>query len=136
LSQIPKNDIESSPEYMPLCNYTHLTIQNIISKIFTPDMNDVEKAKAIFFYIRDHIKYAVGGAGFYTQASKVFDIGYGDCGSKTNAHMALLRTANIPTRMHGTMADASVLKDFMPKWLYNAATKKSCKDCHFWTECF
>lgn len=99
-------------------------------------MNDVEKAKAVFYYVRDHIKYAIGGSGFFTQASKVFDIGYGDCGTKTNAHIALLRAASISARMHGAMADASVLKDFMPKWIYNAATKKSCKDYHFWTECY
>ena len=111
-------------------------ILKIISKIITPDMNDAEKAKTIFYFVRDNIKYAVGGSGLITPASKVFKIGYCDCGTKTNAHIALLRATKIPARMHGSMADASVLEDFMPKWLYNAATKKSCKDYHFWTECY
>lgn len=129
-------DRKNITEVMPLCDYDHSTIRCIISKIITDDMNEIEKARAVFFYVRDNIKYAVGGAGFFSHASKVFKIGYGDCGSKTNAHMALLHAVNIPTRMHGAMADASVLKDFMPKWIYNLATRKSCRDYHFWTECY
>ena len=120
----------------PLCDCSHSAIQKVVSEIVAPNMNVHEKAKTIFYWVRDNIKYAVMGGGYATKASKVLKIGYGDCGTKTNAHIALLRAAKIPARMHAGMADASVLEKILPKWMYKMATKKDCRDYHFWTECY
>ncbi len=143
VSEDPLNRASSSKEpelsrhlqETPFCDYKHPIIQDITQEVIGTCENEEEKARKIFYYARDHIRYALMGSGIATKASITAKIGYGDCGTKTNFHIALLRAAGIPARMRGIMVEISVLKGMIPGFLY-FMVEKAKEDFHFWPECY
>ena len=123
-------------EETQLCNCMHPMIQDIAHQITDTRDDETEKARKIFFYIRDHVRFALGGGGFKAKASRTVQARYGDCATKTNVHIALLRAVGIPARMRSTMVQVSFLKDILPGVLYRVSTKCYTKDFHFWAECY
>jgi len=119
-----------------LCDYSHPVIQGMLHRAIDNLEGEVEIARGIYYCVRDGIKYAVGGSGLGTKASRTVQIGYGDCGTKTNVHIALLRAAGIPARMRASRADASVIKDFLPAAMYRLFERAGKDDFHFWPECY
>jgi transglutaminase-like putative cysteine protease len=101
--------------------------EEIICGATTPE----EQAVKIFFYVRDNIRFSM--AYSRSKASEILQLGYGECLTKTNAHVALLKAAGIPTRMRWVMAQTEVLRglvaDFMLQFMASAAS-------HFWAECY
>ena len=123
----------------PTCNHTHPAIKETLASILADGASladDVDKARRIFFHARDAIRFALMGSGGSFTASKTAATGYGDCGSKTNYQMALLRAAGIPTRMRGIKADFSVLKGVVPSWISALSERFYPEDFHFWPECY
>ena len=118
------------------CDYNHPIVQEILHGVTDGCKDEGEKARRIFYFIRDNIRFAVMGSGVGTTASRTTRIGYGDCGTKTNVHISLLRGAGIPARMRAIMADVSVLKGIMPGFMYYVGEKFSKEDFHFWPECY
>jgi transglutaminase-like putative cysteine protease len=119
-----------------LCDYSHPVIQEILHRAIDNLEGEVEIARGIYYCVRDGIKYAVGGSGLETKASRTVRVGYGDCGTKTNVHIALLRAAGIPARMRASKADALVIKDFLPIAMYKLFERSGKEDFHFWPECY
>ena len=117
------------------CDCKHPVIQDIMQEVTGDCENEEEKARNIFYYARDHIRFALMGSGIAMKASITAKMGYGDCGTKTNFHIALLRAAGIPARMRGIMAKISVLKGMIPGFLY-FMVEKAKEDFHFWPECY
>jgi hypothetical protein len=120
------------------CNHTHPAIQKILASILAGvegPVDEVERARRIFFHARDAIHFALLGSGSTFTAAKTAATGYGDCGSKTNYQMALLRAAGIPARMRGIKADFSVLKGVIPGWISYLSERFYPEDFHFWPEC-
>lgn len=122
-------------EVTPFCDYKHPIIRDIAQEVIGNCGDDEEKAKRVFYYARDRIRFAFMGSGIATKASVTAGIEYGDCGTKTNFHIALLRAAGIPARMGGIMAEISVLKGMIPGFLY-FIVEKAREDFHFWPECY
>jgi hypothetical protein len=98
--------------------------------------DDHEKAVRIFFHVRDSIRFALMGSGMDFTASKTGRIGYGDCGSKTNYQVALLRAAGIPARMRGIMCAIAPLEGVIPDIMYALCARFYKEDLHFWPECY
>ncbi len=119
-----------------LCHCDNPKIQELAHEITEDCRNEIEKAKKIYDYIKDNIKYAIFGSGAETKASKTLSIGYGDCGTKTNLHIALLRAIGIPARMSGVKVDISVVKELLLNFLYKMMSKSTNEDYHFWVECY
>ncbi len=78
----------------------HAMAKSIMDEITTPDMVDAEKLKAIFFYVKGHIKYANGSNNNYTDWRKAAYDGYmkgtGDCYNIYSLTRALLDETDIP----------------------------------------
>ena len=120
----------------PACNHSHPAIQEIVHAVTDGCVDDTDRARRIFYYVRDSIRFALLGSGSDITASKTARRGYGDCGSKTNLHLALLRAAGIPARARGILAEFAALKGIVPGFL-SAMSERFCpEDYHFWPECY
>lgn len=114
-----------------LCDHKNPAIVKLASEI-TADFDAAEdKAKAIFYYVRDHIRFSL--AYSRSKASQTLRRKYGECGSKTNAQIALLRAAGIPARLHWVKAQSTVLEHLVAGFVYRNMPSIAS---HFWCECY
>jgi hypothetical protein len=132
----PKPELSEYLQETRFCDWKHPVIQRVLHEITNEGTSEMERAKSIFYYARDNIRFALLGSGVDIRASKTARMGYGDCGSKTNFHMALLRAAGIPARMRGIMAEFSVLKGIIPGFISYLSERFFEEDFHFWPECY
>jgi transglutaminase-like putative cysteine protease len=100
--------------------------EEIIEGASTPE----DKALKIFYYVRDNIRFSM--AFSRSKASQILRQGYGECLTKTNAHVALLRAAGIPTRVRWVMVQSKVLRGLVAAFLLRAIASEAS---HFWVEC-
>ncbi len=81
--------------------------------------NDKEKAKAIFYFVRDGVRYQVEEdppRPEYYKASSTLDRGYGFCIPKAILMAALSRAVDIPSRLHfADLRNHQVPPDLMEK---------------------
>jgi transglutaminase-like putative cysteine protease len=101
--------------------------KEIINGATTPE----EKALKTFYYVRDNIRFSM--AYSRSKASQILQLGYGECLTKTNAHVALLRAAGIPARMHWVMVQANVLRGLITDFMFRFL---AAEVSHFWAECY
>ncbi|MCR8668862.1 DUF3857 domain-containing protein [Aestuariibaculum sp. M13] len=70
-----------------------------VRNLVKDDMSDIEKAKKIYEYVQNKVRYIsvqVGIGGWKPfKASKVDELGYGDCKGLTNYTMALLKAVGV-----------------------------------------
>lgn len=99
----------------------------IVAGATTPEA----KALRIFDYVRDHVRF--GLAFSRSTASQTLRRGYGECGNKTNAQVALLRAVGIPARFHWVEARAEVLHHLIAGFVYRGMPAAAS---HFWCECY
>jgi len=90
-----------------------------------------EKAVRIFAYVRDAVRF--GLAFTRSKASQTLKRGYGECGNKTNAQVALLRAAGIPARFRWVRARSAVLHHLVADFVYKQMPPTAS---HFWAECY
>lgn len=100
--------------------------EEIINGTTTPE----EKALKIFYHVRDNVRFSV--AYSRSKASQILQLGYGECLTKTNAHVALLRAAGIPARMRWVMAQTKVLRGLIADSVLRFMASEAS---HFWAEC-
>lgn len=98
----------------------------IIDGTCTPE----EKALKIFYYVRDNIRFSF--AYSRSRASQILKRGYGECGNKTKAQVALLRAVGIPTRIRWVQAESKVLHHLIADFVYKNLPPVVS---HFWCEC-
>ena len=113
------------------CDFDNSFIRNKTLAIIGDSKSDREKALAIFYWVRDNIKFSLSDVD--ASATQTLKNGYGECANKTSLHMALLRSIGIPARMHVSLAKREPLQPIIPKFVYN---KISDNASHFWPECY
>jgi hypothetical protein len=90
-----------------------------------------EKALRVFYYVRDNIRFSL--AYSRSKASRTLKRGYGECASKTNAQVALLRAVGIPARYRWVQARSEVLHRLIADFVYRNMPPVAS---HFWCECY
>jgi hypothetical protein len=132
--QVMNTRTDSMQEYVAatkLCDCDNPWLRQRAGEIINGATTSEEKALKIFYYVRDNIRFSM--AYSRSKASQILQLGYGECLTKTNAHVALLRAAGIPARMRWVMVQTKVLRgliaDFMLRFMASEAS-------HFWTECY
>lgn len=83
-----------------LLNYSNIKIQELIKERKWLNLNDVNKVKAIYNFVRDEILFGYNSKDDI-MASQVLEDGYGQCNTKATLLMALLRACGIANRLHG-----------------------------------
>lgn len=83
-----------------ILDFDNPSIKSLITEKGWDKMTETKKVKNIYDYVKDDVKF-----GYNTDdsisASEVLNDGYGQCNTKANLFMALLRAVDIPNRMHG-----------------------------------
>lgn len=114
-----------------MCDHDHPWLLKLAEEIVQTATEPIEKALRIFGYVRDHIRFSIA----YSQstATQTLKRGYGDCLSKTNSQIALLRAMGIPARFRRVRVQSVILHRLVADFLYKRMPPTAS---HFWSECY
>lgn len=115
-----------------LLNYSCDLIQNLINARKWNDLDEFNKIKNIYSFVRDEILFGYNISDDIT-AEQVLKDGYGQCNTKGTLFMALLRAVNIPCRIHAFTIDKALQKGAMTGIVYKNAPQNVL---HSWVEVF
>lgn len=115
-----------------LLDFDNKNIQELIIKRGWMSLDELNRIKAIYNYIRDEILFGYN-IDDKIKASKVLKDGYGQCNTKGILFMALLRACNIPCRIHGFTIDKLLQKGAMTGFVYK---KAPANVLHSWVEIY
>ncbi len=115
-----------------MLDYSNSDIQALINKKGWKSMEDFERLKSIYNYVRDEILFGYN-VDDSISASKVLSDGFGQCNTKGTLFMALLRSCGIPCRVHGFTIDKELQKGAMTGIVYKNAPQNVF---HSWVEVF
>lgn len=107
-------------------------IQSLIKSRDWINLNDYEKIGAAYEYVRDEVLFGYNKSDDIP-ASQVLSDGYGQCNTKGNLLMALLRGLGIACRFHGFTIDQKLQKGAIPNYIFWLAPKYII---HSWVEVF
>jgi hypothetical protein len=113
-----------------LLNYNNQEIQKLISKNKWKGLNEENKIKKVYLFVRDEIKFGYNEKDNIL-ASKVLEEGYGQCNTKSTLLMALLRSVGIPCRFHGFTINKDLQKGAISGIWFKLAPKNII---HSWVE--
>ena len=114
----------------PILDYGSTPIQALIHKRGWSELPEFERARAIYYFVRDEILFGYN-ADDGIPASRVLADGFGQCNTKGTLFMALLRSCGIPCRVHGFLIDKKLQKGAMTGIVYYSAPQEIL---HSWVE--
>lgn len=117
-------------EETKILNYSDMSIQNVIEKNGWLKLNQIEKVKEIYNFVRDEIKFGYNKSD-QISASEVLKDGYGQCNTKATLLMALLRAVGVENRIHGFTINKKLQKGAVTGLWYKLAPKNIL---HSWVE--
>lgn len=115
-----------------LLDYSNDLIQTLINKRNWDNLDDFNKIKAIYNFVRDEIRFGYN-VDDKIAASRVLKDGYGQCNTKGILFMALLRAVGIPCLIHGFTIDKKLQKGAMTGIVYKSAPQNIF---HSWVEVY
>ncbi|MFZ5712353.1 MAG: transglutaminase-like domain-containing protein [Bradyrhizobium sp.] len=115
-----------------ILDYEHPAIKGLISRRGWQQLPDHEKIGAAYDYVRDEVKFGYNKSDDL-KASEVLREGIGQCNTKANLLMALLRALGIPCRLHGFTIDKKLQKGAVTGVFYLVSPKSII---HSWVEIY
>jgi hypothetical protein len=115
-----------------IVDYDASNIQNLIKTRGWQKLSEYEKIGAAYEYVRDEILFGYNISDDIS-ASQVLADGYGQCNTKGNLLMALLRALDISCRFHGFTIDQKLQKGAIPSSVFWLAPKYII---HSWVEVY
>ncbi|MGB3589658.1 MAG: transglutaminase-like domain-containing protein [Tunicatimonas sp.] len=116
----------------PILDFDAPIIQSLIQHRGWKKMASTEKIKHIYNYVRDEVKFGYN-IDDNISASQVLTDGYGQCNTKANLFMALLRAVGVPNRMHGFTIHKALQKGAVTGLWYTLSPKNIL---HSWVEVY
>ncbi len=113
-----------------ILNFEHPDIQALIEERGWKELNEYERIEAAYDFVRNEIVFGYNRSDDLP-ASEVLRDGYGQCNTKGNLLMALLRALEIPSRFHGFTISNALQKGAIPGYLFWLVPKKIL---HSWVE--
>ena len=127
-------EVSNTSQYLKpteLCDWNHPDILRKVEDLRRKSKSQQETSLNIFYFVRDEIVFSINDAK--SKASQTLKRGTGECVTKTNLHVALLRASGIPARFHLSKCRSEALKGIIPDWLSNRMPKVAS---HFWPEVY
>ena len=115
-----------------ILDFEEQNIQRLITERNWKALDDYNKIGAAYSYVKDEIKFGYNRSDDIS-ASEVLVDGYGQCNTKGNLLMALLRALNIQCRFHGFTIDQALQKGAIPSYVFWLAPKYII---HSWVEVY
>lgn len=113
-----------------MCDHDHPWLLKLAEEIVEDARPPSEKAHRVFNWVRDRVRFSI--AFSRSTATQTLKRGYGDCVSKTNAQVALLRAMGIPARFRRVRVKSEVLQHLIADFIYRQMPATAS---HFWAEC-
>jgi len=114
-----------------LCDSDNPWLCQVAGAVVRDASTSEEKALSIFYHVRDAVRFSL--AYSRSSASQTLKRGYGECGNKTNAQVALLRAVGIPARFRWVQARSEALHHLIADFVYRNMPPVAS---HFWCQCF
>jgi len=119
-------------EKTKILDFDSSIIQSLIHEKRWDKMKQAEKIEYIYNYVRDEVKFGYN-ADDNISASQVLIDGYGQCNTKANLFMALLRAVGVPNRLHGFTIHKALQKGAIAGLWYILSPKYIL---HSWVEVY
>lgn len=113
-----------------VANYEHPAIVALVKQRGWASLPPYERIGAAYTFVKDEILFGYNRSDAIS-ASEVLQDGYGQCNTKGNLLVALLRHLEIPARFHGATIHKALQKGAIPSWLHPLAPGKIL---HSWVE--
>ena len=91
-----------------LADYDNPIVKNKAEALTRGHNTIEEKITAIFYYVRDDIKFQFPAEGDLLKASRIIEYGYGQCNNKTTLSLALCKAIGIEARVHFSLIDKKI----------------------------
>ena len=118
-------------DIIKLADYDNPTVKNK-ALILTKGHKTVEdKIAAIFYYVRDDIKFQFPNEGDFVTASQTIKYGYGQCNNKTILYLALCKAIGLEARIHFSLIDKKIQRGLIKGLFYWIIPEKLS---HCWLE--
>lgn len=114
----------------PILDFNHPTITALIESRGWKVLPEKDRILAIYNFVKDEIQFGYNVSDDIS-ASAVLADGYGQCNTKGNLFMALLRAVGIPCRFHGFTINKELQKGAITGIWYRLAPQEII---HSWVE--
>jgi hypothetical protein len=115
-----------------IVDFEHPAIKSLIADRKWQGLDDYNKIGAVYQFVKDEVLFGYNDSDDIL-ASSVLSDGYGQCNTKGNLLMALLRGLGIPCRFHGFTIDQKLQKGAIPAYVFWLAPKYII---HSWVEVY
>lgn len=115
-----------------ILDFSHSSIINLIKSRDWLALSPYERIGAVYNFVRNEIKFGYNRSDDIP-ASQVLADGYGQCNTKGNLLMALLRAVDIPCRIHGFTIHKSLQRGVVPELVYPITPENIL---HSWIEIY
>ncbi|MCF2917615.1 transglutaminase family protein [Pseudoalteromonas sp. Cn5-37] len=115
-----------------ILDFNHEAIQRLINERNWLNLDDYNKIGVAYTFVKDEIQFGYNRSDDIT-ASEVLADGYGQCNTKGNLLMELLRALGILCRFHGFTIEQQLQKGAIPSYVFWLAPKYII---HSWVEVF
>lgn len=115
-----------------ILDFETASIQSLIKSRQWGELSTYHKIGEAYSYVRDEIKFGYNISDDIP-ASQVLSDGYGQCNTKGNLLMALLRGIGVSCRFHGFTIDQKLQKGAIPGYIFWLAPKYII---HSWVEVY
>lgn len=115
-----------------ILDFNHEAIQRLIIERNWLSLDDYNKIGVAYTFVKDEIQFGYNRSDDIA-ASEVLADGYGQCNTKGNLLMALLRALGIQCRFHGFTIEQQLQKGAIPSYVFWLAPKYII---HSWVEVF
>ena len=105
-------------------------VERLVTERGWRELGESERIGAVYDFVRDEIRFGYNNSD-RLPASRVLADGYGQCNTKTNLLMALLRSVGIPCRFHGATIHKELQKGVVDGFFYRLAPENIV---HSWAE--
>lgn len=112
-----------STEATPIANYGHPTLQALIDRRGWRALSEYDRIGAAYAFVKDEVRFGYNRRDDLP-ASEVLADGYGQCNTKGNLLVALLRGLDVPARIHGYTIDKALQRGAIPELVFGLAPRR------------
>jgi len=114
----------------PIADYDAPSIQALLDRRAWRALSPYDRIGAAYTFVKDEIAFGYNRSDDLS-ASAVLADGYGQCNTKGNLLVALLRALDVPARVRGFTIDKALQKGAIPGWMFPFAPARIL---HSWVE--
>jgi hypothetical protein len=114
-----------------LADDDHPLVRETARRLTRKRQSPRDKLRALFFFVRDDIRFGYPKNGDIVPASETIRLGVGQCNTKAALLIALARAAGLHARAHFSAIDKEIQKGIFPGWAFKRMPDELS---HCWVE--